>query len=74
MRLARFAQPTKQFSESVSIDEGRDIDSSDEQYAKAFRPRFETFDPDSNTKLESFWHVRKQSSGIISIRDGMEID
>jgi hypothetical protein len=68
------SQPSKQVSESVSIDEGRQIDSSDVQYANAVRPTFVTFDPDSNPKLARFAHPMKQSFGMISIREGMQID
>jgi hypothetical protein len=71
--LIRSPQPAKQFSESVSIDEGRQMDYS-APHEKTPRGRFEHLDPDSNVKLERFTHKKRQPSQMVSTDDGMQID
>jgi hypothetical protein len=67
-------QLRKQDSEIVSIDEGRQIDSSDEQSENADSPRSESLDPLSNVKVARHSHDLKQELEIVSIEDGIQID
>jgi hypothetical protein len=64
----------KQNPEIVSIDEGRQIDWSDEQDANASAPKLESLEPDSNVTCESAVQSRKQLLAIVSIDEGIQID
>jgi hypothetical protein len=64
----------KQLSEIVSIDEGIQIDRSDEQNENAYSPRFETLQQLSNVKIERFMQLKKQFLEMISIDAGIQID
>jgi hypothetical protein len=50
---ARFSQLLKHDGEILAIDEGRQTDSRDAQYANAKAPSFEILDPASNVNFES---------------------
>jgi hypothetical protein len=58
----------------VSIDEGIQIDRSDEQVQNADVPRVETLQSLSNVKMERLPQLRKQSLEMISIDEGIQID
>jgi hypothetical protein len=67
-------QLEKQLSEMVSIDEGIQIDRSDEQCANADSPSVETLQQLSNVKIERFLQLEKQSSAMVVIDEGIQID
>jgi hypothetical protein len=58
----------------VSIDEGIQIDWSDEQLSNAQQPSFETLQPFSNVKIERFVQLQKHFLEMVSIDEGIEID
>jgi hypothetical protein len=58
----------------VSIDEGMQIDRSDEQFENAESPRCESRQLGSNVKTESLLQPRKQDLEIVSIDEGMQSD
>jgi hypothetical protein len=58
----------------VSIDDGMQIDRSDEQFANADSPSFEILQSLSNVKIERFVHLKKQELEMLSIDEGMQID
>jgi hypothetical protein len=58
----------------ISIDEGIQIDSSDEQLENADSPRFEILEPLSNVKIERFVHLKKQYEEMVPIDEGIQID
>jgi hypothetical protein len=64
----------KQHDEIVSIDEGKQIDRSDEHQQKANSPIAATREPGSNLKSERALHERKQLAGITSTDEGMQTD
>jgi hypothetical protein len=70
----RFLQPVKQELEIVSIDDGRQIDPSDEHPRNADSPRLETREPGSNVKVESVLQPSKQDFGIASVHEGLQLD
>jgi hypothetical protein len=72
--LDRALQCEKQSEEMVLIDEGIQIDWSDEQFSNADSPSFETLEPRSNVKRERFVQFRKQFSEMVSIDEGIQID
>jgi hypothetical protein len=55
----------------VSIDDGTQIDWRDEQYLSADRPRCETFQPESNVKLEKSSQCEKNNIEIFPIDEGI---
>jgi hypothetical protein len=60
--------------EIVVTDEGKQIDRRDEHDANADSSTIESREPASNATCTSFVHRRKQSSRMISIDAGMQID
>jgi hypothetical protein len=58
----------------MSIDEGRVINASDEQFENAETPRTEMPQPRSNVTTTSFSHFEKQNREIFSIDEGIQID
>jgi hypothetical protein len=66
------AQLPKQYWESVSIDDGMQIDRIDEQYANACSPRNEIWEPNSNVTLERLKQQLKHAAEIASTDDGIE--
>jgi hypothetical protein len=74
VKLERSLHLLKQKSGILSIDEGMQIDLSDEQCPNAESPRAENLEPDSNVKLERSLHLLKQKFGILYIDEGMQID
>jgi hypothetical protein len=56
------------------IDEGIQIDCSDEQPLKALLPRTVILQPDSNANVDRFLQREKHKGGIVSIDEGMYID
>jgi hypothetical protein len=73
-KSSRSLQGVKQDLEIVSIDEGRQIDQSEEQWSKADSPRFESREPGSKVKCSRFRQDRKHSWAIVSTEEGMQID
>jgi hypothetical protein len=69
-----FAHPSKQWSGSVSIDDGMPIDCSEAHPPNAESPRSESFESGSNVKVERFAHAPKQDLEIVSIDDGIQMD
>jgi hypothetical protein len=57
-----------------SIDEGIQIDRSDEQDSNADLPRIEILEPDSNVKSERSSQLSKHESEMISMDEGIQID
>jgi hypothetical protein len=55
------------------MDDGREIDWSDEHPAHAYRPRVETLEPDSNVKFTRFVQSLKHFIEIASTDAGMHI-
>jgi hypothetical protein len=72
--FARRLQFLKQDLEIVSIDEGMQIDVSDEQFSKADSPRFERREPIAKVKCDRFRQSLKQNREIVSIDEGTQID
>jgi hypothetical protein len=64
----------KQKAERVSIDEGIQIDSSDEQFEKAASPRVRSRQPRSNVNVRRCPHSLKQLFESVSIDEGIQID
>jgi hypothetical protein len=64
----------KQYLETDSIDDGRQIDCSDEHPEKVKSPRIRMAEPGSNVKCDRFWHPLKQPGEIVSTDEGIEID
>jgi hypothetical protein len=58
----------------VLIDEGMQIEESDEQYENADSPRVESLQPDSNVTVKSFPQDWKQCAEIVSTDEGIQID
>jgi hypothetical protein len=58
----------------VSIDEGIQIDGSDEQLENANAPRVVTRQQLSNVKIERFVQSKKQPDEMVSIDEGIQID
>jgi hypothetical protein len=58
----------------VSIDEGIQIEGSDEQFANASSPRFEILQSLSNVKIERHVQLEKQDLEMVSIDEGIQID
>jgi hypothetical protein len=58
----------------VLIDEGIQIDWSDEQFSNADGPRVETLEQLSNVKIERFVQFQKQEFQMIAIDEGIQID
>jgi hypothetical protein len=58
----------------VSIDEGIQIDRSDEQFSNEHPPRVTTAQELSNAKIERSIQLQKQRYGIVSIDEGRQID
>jgi hypothetical protein len=56
------------------MDEGIQIDRSDEHSENAEFPRFDTRQPASKTTFERPVHAKKHDSEIVSIDDGIRID
>jgi hypothetical protein len=56
------------------MDEGRQIDESDEQLENADSPRVKSLHPDPNVTLESFSQQLKQPLQIVSTHEGIQID
>jgi hypothetical protein len=65
---------SKHDSEIVSIDDGIQIERSDEPRANADWPRIEIRKPRSNVQSESVSQPRKRESQTVSIDEGTEID
>jgi hypothetical protein len=70
----RFLQSLKQELEIVSIDEGIQIDRSNEHPRKANSRMVEILHPNSNVTVESFWQDRKHDLEILFTDEGMQID
>jgi hypothetical protein len=66
--------PPKQCSESVSTDEGITIEFSAEQFENVDFPITCSFEPGSNTTVESAMHERKHESERIVTDEGMRMD
>jgi hypothetical protein len=58
----------------VSIDDGRQIERSDEQFWNAIGPNPDRRDPRSKVKLERNWQPMKQYREIVRIDEGRQID
>jgi hypothetical protein len=58
----------------VSIDEGIQIECSDEQFPNANSPRPETLQQLSNVKIERFLQPLKQFLEMVSTDEGIQID
>jgi hypothetical protein len=56
------------------IDEGKQIDRSEEQPPNADSPRIETAEPGSKITFERPVQPPQQSAGIVSIDEGIQID
>jgi hypothetical protein len=56
------------------MDEGIQIDSSDEQFRNADSPRIEVLQPDSNVNFLSCEQSLKHDFEIVSIDEGIQID
>jgi hypothetical protein len=67
-------QSKKQPDEMVSIDEGIQIDWSDEQFSNADSPRVETLQQLSNVKIERFAQSKKHFLEMVSSDEGIQID
>jgi hypothetical protein len=74
MTLDRDEQHAKDHLETVSMDEGRQIDRSDEQLQKAPWPSSESLLLPSNVTVKSCAVEAKQSLEMTSIDEGMQID
>jgi hypothetical protein len=68
------AQSSKQESEIRLTDEGIQIDTRDEQDAKAQTRRFQIRQPGSNSKAATAVQLRKQELEIVTIDAGRQID
>jgi hypothetical protein len=71
--IARFLHPEKQDVRRCLIDEGIQIEASDEQEEKAVSCTVEIRESLSNMMLERFAHFEKQASEIVSIDRGTQI-
>jgi hypothetical protein len=60
VKRERFVQSEKQHGEMVVIDEGIQIDLSDEQCSNADSPSFQTLQQLSNVKIDRFVQFSKQ--------------
>jgi hypothetical protein len=69
VKVERFRQPRKSSLEIVAIDEGRQIEGS-EQPSNADTPRVESRQPGANVTFESSGHKAKQLLVRISIDEG----
>jgi hypothetical protein len=58
----------------VTIDDGIQIDRSDEQYENANSPRTESRQPGANVKCEMLSQWPKHDAEIVTIDDGIQID
>jgi hypothetical protein len=67
-------QLRKQDGESVSVDEGRQTDRSDEQFSKAESAMVASFELGSNVKLERQRQSLKHDSAIVTVEEGIQID
>jgi hypothetical protein len=74
IKVERFLQSAKQWSPTVSTDEGMQIDRSDEQLEKVDTPRDDSLQSDSKVRCESFPQSMKQDFEIVSTDEGMQID
>jgi hypothetical protein len=72
--MERLVKSRKHSLEIVSIDEGIQIDSSDEQLENADSPRVDTLQPISIVKMERFVQSWKQWLEMVSIDEGIQID
>jgi hypothetical protein len=72
--VEREPQPKKHRSARRSIEEGTQIDESDEQYPIANFPRHASRVSDSNSTLERELHREKHSSESFLTMDGIQID
>jgi hypothetical protein len=70
----RFRQLIKQKAKTISIDEGIENDSSDEQSPNADTPKCETVEPGSNVTFESFLQKAKHEVAMVLTDEGMQID
>jgi hypothetical protein len=70
----RCLQLTKDELEMVSIDEGRQIERSDEQPSNPESATVERAEPRSNVTIKRLLQRPKQSSGIVTIEEGIQID
>jgi hypothetical protein len=70
----RLAQRAKQALETISMDDGMQIDFNDEQPAKANSPRTEARLSGSNVTANRLVQLSKQALGIISTDEGMQIE
>jgi hypothetical protein len=66
--------PRKHSLEIVSIDEGIQIDRTDEQFLNVDSPRIETVQPLSKVNFERFVHFPTQESEIVSVDERIQID
>jgi hypothetical protein len=74
VKSRRLSQPLKHDSEIVSIDEGRQMDRSDEQNENADCPRIESLEGVSNVKWKRVWQPLKHDFETISIDAGMQME
>jgi hypothetical protein len=70
----RVLQTEKQLDESVAIDEGIQIDRSDEENQKAHGPRIEMVQPGSKAKIETFPKLLNQDWVNVLIDEGTQSD
>jgi hypothetical protein len=71
--VERDLHPLKHFSQIFSIEEGKQIDESDEQSQNAEFSIHESLEPDSNVIVESELHLSKPWSQILSTEEGTQI-
>jgi hypothetical protein len=74
VRSQSFLHDLKQPWQIVRIDEGMQIDCSDEHFSNAESPRHETRQRGSNATVKRILQWLKQCEAIVSTEEGMQID
>jgi hypothetical protein len=67
---ASFRQSLKQHGKIASIDEGRQIDWSEEQFSNADSPRIKILEPASKANVERAVHPQKQTAPMVARDEG----